>query len=247
MANLDNPLQETLIQRHAAEPCTMVIFGATGDLTHRKLIPALYNLAVGGDLPPHFKVVGFARREKTDEQFRAELEESNKKYSRQGHDPALWANFAQNIHYHRSEFEDVEGYKSLKALLDKLDKERGTPTNRLFYLASAPEYFDQIMLRLRESGLNEGPAGVWARVVCEKPFGRDLASARHLNDVVNATFRENDTYRIDHYLGKETAQNIMVLRFANLMFEPLWNSRFIDHVQITCAENLGMEGGRGAY
>lgn len=247
MPELENPFQETLIQRHRAESCSMVIFGATGDLTHRKLIPALYNLAASGDLPPQFRVVGFARREKTDEEFRAELEESNKKNSRQGHDAKVWANFARCIRYHRSEFEDLEGYKSLKTLLDEIDQERGAPANRLYYLASAPEYFDQIMLRLREGGLNEGSGGKWARVVCEKPFGRDLATARHLNEVVSATFDEADTYRIDHYLGKETAQNIMVLRFANLMFEPNWNSRYIDHVQITCAENLGMEGGRGGY
>lgn len=225
----------------------MVIFGATGDLTHRKLIPALYNLAAGGDLPPHFKVVGFARREKTDEGFRTELEESNKKNSRQGHDATLWASFGQNIHYHQSEFQDVEGYKSLKVTLDEFDKQRGVPANRLFYLASAPEFFDQIMLKLRESGLNEGAGNRWARVVCEKPFGKDLATARHLNEVVSETFHERDTYRIDHYLGKETAQNIMVLRFANIMFEPNWNSRYIDHIQITCSENLGMEGGRGGY
>ncbi|RBP41336.1 glucose-6-phosphate 1-dehydrogenase [Roseimicrobium gellanilyticum] len=247
MSELENPFQETLIQRHRAEPCTVVIFGATGDLTHRKLIPALYNLAAGGDLPPQAKVVGFARRDKTDEGFRAELEEANKKHSRQGHDPALWASFGASIHYHKSEFQDLEGYKSLKALLDKFDEERGVPANRLFYLASAPEFFDEIMLMLKQSGLNEGPEGKWARVVCEKPFGKDLKTARHLNQVVNDVFAEKDTYRIDHYLGKETAQNIMVLRFANVMFEPLWNSTYIDHVQITCAENLGMEGGRGGY
>ena len=247
MPEIVNPFQETLLQRHRADACTVVIFGATGDLTHRKLIPALYNLAAGGDLPPQFKVVGFARREKTDDVFRTELEESNKKNSRQGHDAQLWASFGQSIHYHRSEFQDLEGYKALKVLLDKFDEERGTPANRLFYLASAPEYFDEIMLKLRESGLNEGAGDKWARVVCEKPFGKDLATARHLNEVVNATFHEKDTYRIDHYLGKETAQNIMVLRFANIMFEPNWNSRYIDHVQITCAENLGMEGGRGGY
>ncbi|TLD72652.1 glucose-6-phosphate dehydrogenase [Phragmitibacter flavus] len=247
MSDIENPFQETLISRHRAEPCTVVIFGATGDLTHRKLIPALYNLAAGGDLPPQFKVVGFARRDKADDEFRTELEESNKKNSRQGHDAALWANFGQSIHYHRSEFQDLEGYKALKVLLDEFDKERGAAANRLFYLASAPEFFDEIMLMLRESGLNEGPSGKWARVVCEKPFGKDLKSARHLNEVVSQTFHESDTYRIDHYLGKETAQNIMVMRFANHIFEPLWNNLFIEQVQITCAENLGMEGGRGGY
>ncbi len=247
MPELENPFQETLLQRHRAEPCTLVIFGATGDLTHRKLIPALYNIAVSGDLPPQFKVVGFARRDKSDEVFRKELQEANAEHSRQAHNDELWDSFAHSIHYHRSEFEDPDGYKALGKLLEDFDNERGTAANRLFYLASAPEYFDQIMQQLRAAGLSEGTGGRWARVVCEKPFGKDLKTARHLNEVVSQTFHEKDTYRIDHYLGKETAQNIMVLRFANSLFEPNWNSRYIDHVQITCAENLGMEGGRGGY
>ena len=247
MPDLENPFQETLLSRHRAEPCTVVIFGATGDLTNRKLIPALYNIAAEGDLPPQFKVVGFARREKTDEVFRTELEVGNRKNSRQGHNEELWASFSQCIHYHRSEFEDPAGYVNLKLQLDQFDQERGTPANRLFYLASAPEAFKPILEMLRATGLNEGVGGKWARVVCEKPFGKDLATARGLNSVVNATFREEDTYRIDHYLGKETAQNIMVLRFANALFEPNWNNRYIDQIQITCAENLGMEGGRGGY
>ncbi len=244
---MENPFQETLLHRNRAEPCSLVIFGATGDLTHRKLIPALYNVAASGDLPPQFKVVGFARRDKPDAVFRSELEAANKKHSRQGHSDELWSSFGQSIHYHRSEFQDTEGYKSLKAKLDQFDEERGTTANRLFYLASAPEFFDQIMEQLGAAGLNEPAPGKWARVVCEKPFGKDLKSAHHLNEVVNSTFEEKDTYRIDHYLGKETAQNMMVLRFANSLFEPNWNSRYIDHVQITCAENLGMEGGRGGY
>ena len=247
MSELENPFQETLLSRHRAEPCSVVIFGATGDLTHRKLIPAIYNIAAAGDLPPQFKVVGFARRDKTDEVFRKELEEGNRQNSRQGHNDELWKSFSQCIHYHRSEFEDLEGYKSLAKLLDQFDEERGTPANRLFYLASAPEAFKPILEMIRAAGLNEGTKGKWARVVCEKPFGKDLATAQGLNSVVAATFAEKDTYRIDHYLGKETAQNIMVLRFANSIFEPNWNSRYIDHVQITCAENLGMEGGRGGY
>jgi glucose-6-phosphate 1-dehydrogenase len=247
MPELENPFQETLLQRHRADPCTVVIFGATGDLTHRKLIPALYNLAAAGDLPPQFKVVGFARRDKDDAEFRTELEEANRKHSRQQHKDELWANFSQSIHYHKSEFTDLDGYKALGQLLDQFDKDRGTPANRLFYLASAPEFFKPILEMLGAAGLNTPPEGQWARVVCEKPFGKDLASAKALNAVVAETFEEKDTYRIDHYLGKETAQNIMVLRFANALFEPNWNSRYIDHVQITCAENLGMEGGRGGY
>jgi glucose-6-phosphate 1-dehydrogenase len=244
---MENPFQETLIQKSRAEPCTVVIFGATGDLTHRKLIPALYNIAAGGDLPPQFKVVGFARRDKSDEQFRGELEAANRKHSRQRHNEELWAGFSQSIHYHQSEFQDEEGYRRLAELLDSFDAERGSAANRLFYLASAPEFFKPILEHLKLAGLNEAAAGRWSRVVCEKPFGKDLKSARALNEAVSGTFAERDTYRIDHYLGKETAQNIMVLRFANALFEPNWNSRYIDHVQISCAENLGMEGGRGGY
>jgi glucose-6-phosphate 1-dehydrogenase len=247
MSDLENPFQETLLSRHRAEPCTVVIFGATGDLTNRKLIPALYNVAACGDLPPQFKVIGFARRDKSDEVFRTELEVGNRKNSRQGHNDELWSSFNQSIHYHRSEFEDPAGYIALKILLDKYDQERGAPANRLFYLASAPEAFKPILEMIKATGLNSGVGGKWARVVCEKPFGKDLATAKALNETVAGTFAEKDTYRIDHYLGKETAQNIMVLRFANALFEPNWNSRYIDNVQITCAENLGMEGGRGGY
>jgi glucose-6-phosphate 1-dehydrogenase len=242
----ENPFREAdLSLRNHPESCIIVIFGATGDLTHRKLIPALYNLAADGDLPAGLRVVGFARREKSDEEFRSGLEELNKEVSRQGHNDDLWAQFSQSITYHTSEFGDLEGYAALKKRLDAMEKEGASP-NRLYYLASAPEFFDDILLHLRESGLNQSGTG-WCRAVVEKPFGTDLATAQHLNHVVNETFAEEHTYRIDHYLGKETAQNIMVLRFANSIFEPNWNSRYIDHVQITCAENLGMEGGRGGY
>ena len=241
-----NPFREAdLNLRRIPEPCNLVIFGATGDLTHRKLIPALYNLAADGDLPTGMVTIGFARREKTDEEFRAGLSELNRQVSRQGHDEALWEQFQQHIFYHQSNFTDQEGYLSLKQRLEEIEESGGSP-NRLFYVASAPEYFDDILLHLKSSGLNESKNG-WCRTVVEKPFGTDLATARHLNQVVNDTFEERDTFRIDHYLGKETAQNIMVLRFANAIFELLWNNRFIDHVQVTCSEHYGMEGGRGGY
>jgi len=242
----DNPFREAdLSLRNHPESCILVIFGATGDLTHRKLIPALYNLAADGDLPAGLRVIGVARREKSDEEFRSGLEELNREVSRQGHNDDLWAQFSQGLSYHQSEFSDLEGYHSLKQRLDAMEKDGASP-NRLFYLASAPEFFDDILLHLRQSGLNRSRNG-WCRAVVEKPFGTDLATAQHLNQVVNDTFAEEHTYRIDHYLGKETAQNIMVLRFANQFFEVLWNNRFIDHIQITCAEHLGMEGGRGGY
>lgn len=244
---MTNPFREDLVARSMAEPCTVVIFGATGDLTHRKLIPALYNLAVDGELPTGVKIIGFARREKSDAEFRAGLADINKKVSRSGHDERVWNPFIENVHYHQSEFSDLEGYKRLAEKLTEIDSARGGKGNRLFYIASSPEFFDDILIKLKEAGLNQAEEGCWARVIVEKPFGTDLATARHLNEVVNATFHEKDTYRIDHYLGKETAQNLMVLRFANAIFEPLWNSKHISHVQITCAENLGMEGGRGGY
>ena len=224
-----------------------MIFGATGDLTHKLLIPALYNLALDGELPPTLKIVAFARREKTSEEIRAEYAESNRKQSRQGHSDELWADFSQRIVYHRSEFADSDGYDGLRALLEKIDSERGGSGNRLFYLASAPDNFEEILTHLKQAGLNEGHNGGWARVIVEKPIGKDLVTAQHLNDVVAAVFDEENTYRIDHYLGKETAQNIIVTRFGNALFEPLWNRNYIDHIQITCAENFGMTGGRGGY
>jgi glucose-6-phosphate 1-dehydrogenase len=241
-----NPLREGLSNRPMPQPCTVVIFGASGDLTHRKLIPALYNLAADGDLPAALSVVGFARREKSDDSFREELREATKKFSRQGLNDELWQSFAERIFYHRSEFGDLDGYTTLAQRLDALDGQRNTRGNRLYYLSVAPTEFAGILEKLAAVGLNRAKSGAWARVIVEKPFGTDLPSAQELNQVVNDVFREKDTFRIDHYLGKETAQNIMVLRFANGIFEPLWNHRYIDHVQITAAEPLGV-GSRGPY
>jgi glucose-6-phosphate 1-dehydrogenase len=242
-----NPLREGLSVRAVPQPCTIVIFGATGDLTHRKLIPALYNLAADGELPPAVTVVGFARRKKSDDDFRRDLEEATRKFSRQSVRDEIWKTFAQSIFYHESDFGDESGYKSLAAKLDKIDKERGTRGNRLFYFAVGPDQFEPILKHLKSAGLNEAREGSWARVIVEKPFGSDLASARELNRLVRSSFTEEQTYRIDHFLGKETAQNILVLRFANAIFEPLWNTRYIDHVQITAAETLGVEGRAGYY
>ena len=244
---MNNPFRKDLVSRSRPEACTVVIFGATGDLTHRKLIPALYNLQIEGALPAGVKIIGFARREKSDEEYRKGLEDINKKVSRSGHDDAIWSEFSENVEYHQSEFQDVDGYKRLADKLDEIDRDRGGHGHRLFYIASAPGFFDDILEHLKGAGLSENAEGFWSRVIVEKPFGTDLPTAKHLNEVVSRTFREKDTYRIDHYLGKETAQNIMVLRFANAIFEPLWNSRYIEQIQITCSENLGMEGGRGGY
>src|ERR1700740_2380069 len=242
-----NPLLQGLASRAMPEPCSVVIFGATGDLTHRKLVPALYNLAADGDLPPGLSLVGFARRDKTDEIFRAELEEAARKYSREALHDELWKNFWSEIYYNRSEFGVIEGYQRLRERLNQLDKDRGTRGNRLFYLSAGPDQFENILTNLRSAGLADTPAGSWARVIVEKPFGTDLATARHLNEVVHNAFSEGRTFRIDHFLGKETAQNIMVLRFANSLFEHLWNERYIDHVQITASEQLGIENRAGYY
>ncbi len=232
--------------RAVPQPCAIVIFGATGDLTHRKLLPALYNLAADGELPPAVAVIGFARRPKTDDEFRGEMEEATRKFSRQQVRDEIWKTFAQSLFYHQSDFADENGFKTLAERLDQLDRERGTRGNRLFYLAVAPEQFEPILHHLKAIGLTHAQEGSWARVIVEKPFGSDLDSARKLNKLVRKSFSEDQTYRIDHFLGKETAQNILVLRFANAIFEPLWNSRYIDHIQITAAETLGVES-RGGY
>jgi len=174
------------------------------------------------------------------------MEDATRKFSRQQVRDEAWQSFTQSLFYHRSEFEDEGGYKSLAQRLDKIDKERGTRGNRLFYFAAAPDQFDDILKNLKAAGLNETCEGSWARVIVEKPFGHDLASARQLNRLVRKSFSEEQTYRIDHFLGKETAQNILVLRFANAIFGPLWNRHYVDHIQITAAETLGVEG-RGGY
>ena len=241
-----NPLREGLATPAAPEPCALVIFGATGDLTYRKLVPALYNLAHEGQLPQSFAVVGFARRPKTHEQFRAELRAAAAQHSRfQPINPAVWDAFAEGIFYHQSEFADTKGYQTLDQFLKKLDKERGTAGNRLFYLATAPTEFEGVIEQLGTNKLvhKQNPS---QRIVVEKPFGSSLLTAQKLNRVLERVFDERQVFRIDHYLGKETVQNILALRFANEIFEPLWNQKYVDHVQITVAESLGVEG-RGGY
>jgi len=241
-----NPLREGLSNRAMPQPCNVVIFGASGDLTFRKLIPALYNLAADGDLPGAANIIGFARREKTDESWRTELKDTTAKCSRSGLKEEVWGNFSSRIYYHQSEFGDANGYKSLKEKLDALDAKSGTRGNRLFYLSVSPTEYDGILDHLLAAGLTTAGEGSWVRVIVEKPFGTDLATAQELNGIIARGFAEKDTFRIDHYLGKETAQNIMVLRFANSILEPLWNHRYVDHVQITSAETLGVEA-RGPY
>jgi glucose-6-phosphate 1-dehydrogenase len=242
-----NPLRQALPRARVPDPCSIVLFGATGDLTHRKLVPALYHLDQAGHLPGECAVVGFARRDWSDQQFRDELKKSLVNPKDTGFEEA-WADFAPRIFYNASNFDDPAGYKKLKETLEKIDGSHGTRGNRLFYLAVSPEYFSVIVEQLGKAGLiypdDDGP---WSRVVIEKPFGHDLASARELNRDVSRVLREDQLYRIDHYLGKETVQNILALRFGNTMFEPLWDRRYVESVQITAAEELGMAGGRGGY
>jgi len=242
-----NPLREGLRIKPATEPCVMVIFGATGDLTHRKLLPALYNLALEHPLPAGFSVVGFARRPYSDDIFRQQALESINQYSRQKPvNPQVWDSFAAGIYYLQSAFHDPAGYERLNTLLNQLDQERGTAGNRIFYLSTPPSQYPEIIQRLGAAGLNRNRKG-WTRVIIEKPFGHDLGSAIELNRQVAKVFREDQVYRIDHYLGKETVQNILVFRLANGIFEPVWNRRYVDHVQITVAENIGLEGRSGYY
>ena len=223
----------------------MVIFGGTGDLTHRKLMPALYNMLLDGLLPEKFRVVSIGRRDKTEEEYRNEVRTSIDKHSRNKVDPDKWAILNDMIKYYRFDFRDLEGYSLLKDYLDQLDKTAGTMGNRIYYLAVAPEYFETIVQGLYKSKMTK-IEGAWSRLVIEKPFGKDLITARQLNQKLLEVFDESNIYRIDHYLGKEMIQNIMVLRFGNLIFESLWNNKFIDNIQISLTEKLGV-GSRGGY
>jgi len=243
-----NPLRAGLVEDRLPEPCTVVIFGASGDLTKRKLVPALTSLAVERLLPPAFAIVGFARKPMTNEAFRADMKENVNKFARHRPvDETIWKEIEGGLHYHTGSYDDPASYAALKERLDAIDKERGLPGNRVFYLSTPPETFPIAIRQLGAAGLiNPSEEGPFTRVIIEKPFGIDLESARSLNHTVLDVLREDQTYRIDHYLGKETVQNLMVMRFANALFEPLWNNRFVEQVQITGAEAIGIEG-RGGY
>lgn len=247
-----NPLRKGIEEVNPVPPSVLIIFGATGDLTQRKLVPALYNLDVDGLLPANFCLVGVARRELSDEAFRETLEASVSEHSRRKPlDKDVWQEFATHSYYVSSAFDDPEGYKQLAQKLDEIDKQFGVKAERIFYLATGPEYFSVIARQLKEAGLlkaQKSAQGKYnaSRVIVEKPFGNDLASARKVNNSLLECMQEDQIYRIDHYLGKETVQNLLVFRFANGIFEPIWNHKYIDHVEISVCESIGV-GSRAGY
>jgi glucose-6-phosphate 1-dehydrogenase len=228
------------------EPNTVVIFGASGDLTARKLVPALYELSAQRRLPLKFAVVGVARTKMGHDEFRKKLRDSLNEYHPDRVSEDVWKSFSKNTFYLPGDFGEAGMYRELKNFLKELDRKCGTEGNRVFYMASSPSFFSTIVEGLGEAGMSVGENGGWARLVVEKPFGRDLMSARGLNADIRQYFGERQIYRIDHYLGKETVQNIMALRFANGIFEPVWNDHYVDHVQITVAESIGIDA-RGAF
>jgi glucose-6-phosphate 1-dehydrogenase len=243
-----NPLRVPSDRRlnRIAGPSTLVIFGVTGDLSRKKLMPAVYDLANRGLLPPGFGLVGFARRDWSDEDFEKVVLEAVQKYARTPFDEAVWAQLRSGIRFVVGEFDDDSAFDRLSETLTELDATRGTMGNHAFYLSIPPKSFPVVTEQLRRSGLADQKEGSWRRVVIEKPFGSDLTTARELNDVVESVFPPDSVFRIDHYLGKETVQNILALRFANQLYEPIWNERYVDHVQITMAEDIGV-GGRAGY
>ena len=240
----NNPLTAGL-ERLPVPPTTLTIFGATGDLARRKLLPAIYNLAHEGSLPERFNLVGVSRRDQSDDDFRESARESITSFSRREPDPQVLDGLLGKLSYIGFGFDDEPGYGRLAEKLDALDEEGGAPLNRAYYLSTAPEYFPVITRALKAANLHR-TRDADVRVIIEKPFGTDLASAQELQEVVSSAFREEQVFRIDHYLGKETVQNMLALRFSNLIFEPVWNRSYIDNVQITAAEDLGI-GSRAGY
>ena len=240
---LENPLLEGLKIRRTPDACVFVIFGASGDLTQRKLFPALYSLAYRRLLPEKFAVVGVARTEESDDAFRERMEAAVREHGRDPFRDDVWQGLAEGMRYIATEFENDQGEEKLARCLAGLDEERGTARNRLYYFAVPPSAIGTIVAELGPRRTTPG----WVRLVIEKPFGHDLESAKALTELLQQHFVEEEIFRIDHYLGKETVQNMLALRFANGIFEPIWNRQFIDHVQITVAETIGIEGRAGYY
>ncbi len=238
-----NPLEEGLGLRRKPDPCALIIFGASGDLTHRKLFPALYALAYRRLLPERFAVVGVARTEQTTEQFEREMREAVQRHGRDPFSKAVWNRLADGLRYVSADFADEAAEDDLAAVISELEAKKGLGGNRVYYLAIPPQAFETSVREIGERQDHDG----WTRVIVEKPFGHDAASARRLSDLLHRWFGEDEIFRIDHYLGKETVQNMLALRFANGIFEPVWNRQFIDHVQITVAESMGIEGRAGFY
>jgi len=243
-----NPLRDPRDRRlpRIAGPCALIIFGITGDLSRKKLMPAVYDLMNRGLLPPGFALVGFARRESGEADFTTTMQEAVREHCRTPFRENVWAQLADGCRFVSGDFSDDDAFDQLADTVAEVDVTRGTGGNHAFYLSIPPKFFPVVCKQLARSGLSDSAHGQWRRVVIEKPFGRDLASARELNTVVEEVFAADDVFRIDHYLGKETVQNILAVRFANQLYEPIWNSNYVDHVQITMAEDIGI-GGRAGY
>jgi glucose-6-phosphate 1-dehydrogenase len=245
----ENPLRAGMRLQCTPEPCALVLMGATGDLAHRKILPSLYNLAVDHLLPHGFALIGMSRQPYTDARFREEMLDAVSQHSRYTPvQPEVWESFAQSLFFMQGDFLDASSFQRLEQRLAEVDAAQGTQGNRIFYLATAPSVFGEIADMLGKSGLitRRASGQEWTRLVIEKPFGRDLASAQSLNSQLRQVLKEDQIFRIDHYLGKETVQNIIVFRFANGLFEPIWNRNYIDNIQITVAEDLGIDH-RGSY
>ncbi|ARP73222.1 glucose-6-phosphate dehydrogenase [Streptomyces pluripotens] len=243
-----NPLRDARDRRlpRIAGPSGLVIFGVTGDLSRKKLMPAVYDLANRGLLPPGFSLVGFARRDWEDQDFAQVVHDAVREHSRTPFREEVWQQLSEGMRFVPGDFGDDDAFKQLKDAVEDLDSSRGTGGNFAFYLSVPPRFFPKVVQQLKKHGLANPPQGAWRRAVIEKPFGHDLASARELNTIVHDVFEPDQVFRIDHYLGKETVQNILALRFANQMYEPVWNRSYVDHVQITMAEDIGI-GGRAGY